>query len=87
MKFIFTGQQQSLLDFPPHLSSFLKCHRQLRGWSKLGALAVVLLLPVFFPYCAQRTAGGEMGMQSEAAQSVSRNTARAARLLSRVVAL
>lgn len=57
------------------------CHRQSRGWSKLGALAVAFLLSVFFPRGAQGTAVGEMGMQSEAAQSVAGNTARAASFL------
>lgn len=71
MRFVFTGQQQSL-------SSILTGNQ---GAAQSLVLCSGFSATVFFPRCAQGAAVGEMGVQSEAAQSISGNTARAASFL------
>lgn len=79
MKFVFTGQQQSLLDHPPPLLTS-RVSQAIKGlvkaWCSGSGFSAV-----FSPHCAQGAALGEMGMQSGAAQNVSGNTARAASFL------
>lgn len=77
MKFIFTGQRQSLLEQPPpllisHVSQAVK--GLVKAWCSGSGFSAACI----FASLGTGTAVGEMGMQSEAAQSVSRNSARAA---------